>query len=52
MVDTGTGLNIVDIDLPFVAEFESTLSIFLGEGICLVDFCILGQLAVGLYCGN
>jgi len=44
--DTVTCLNIVDVDFPLVAELESTLSVLLGEGVCLVDFGILGQFAV------
>lgn len=48
--DTVTCLNIVDVDFPLVAELESTLSVLLGEGVCLVDFGILGQFAVRFYC--
>ena len=39
-------LDVVDIDLLFVAELESALALLLAEGIGLVDLGVFWQLAV------
>lgn len=39
-------LNIVDINLSFVSEFECAFPVFLAKGICLIDFGIFRELSV------
>ena len=44
------GLNIININLPFVAELERAFPVLFGERVCLVNFGALGQFAVGFHC--
>jgi len=42
-------LDIVDINLSFVAELEPEFAFFVSEGIRLVDLGIFGQLSIGFH---
>lgn len=45
-LNTSRGLNIVDIDLPFVAELEGAFTVFFGECIRLIDLGALWKLPI------
>jgi hypothetical protein len=42
-------LYIVDVHLPVVTKLKRAFAFLLPEGICLIDFGVLGKLAIRFY---